>query len=184
MSWCCCLFLYGIPNIKPPGKPLPSARSGAVIAVQLGAGQDPPWHGVAVATTEVQPVPASHCFRETKMQEKMNTTPMGGRHRLFLTQRKRNLGDSSGDGEANALVCLKRHSCAWLSHSLWTSGPWVWKMLLVCAVPACDRKEWKIGPSNHTSMLKHLFPSSSVTILGIWLQNMDILNYNLPLLSY
>ena len=45
----------------------------------------------------------------------MNTTPMGGRHCLVFTKRKRNLGDNLGDREANAIVCLNSHSCAWMS---------------------------------------------------------------------
>lgn len=96
----------------------------------------------------------------------MNRMPTGGRHCLFFTKRKRDLGESLGDGEANAFVCLKWHSCAWMS-------------------PLQPADKGSRGVEDVAGVLLDVGGSFFLcSHLGIFLQNMDILNYNLPLLSY
>lgn len=72
------------------------------------------------------------------------------------------------------------HGC--VSYTLCTSGPWVQRMLLVRSANLWLRVENRaIQPLFHSNM------SLSFSLCyhsGILLQNMDILHYNLPLLSY
>lgn len=107
----------------------------------------------------------------------MNTAPRGGRQCLSFIKRKGNLGDR----EANAFVCLKLHCCAWLpvlqrsrdvEDAAGARGAILWHK---------GAENGAIQPPFYVKMPLSFFLCYH---RGILLQNMDILNYNLPLLSY
>lgn len=104
---------------------------------------------------------------------------------VFSLQKKRNLGDNLRDREANVLVWLKLHSCAGMSVLQPVDQ---WSLCVEDAAGVRGAILWHKGVENGAIQPPFyvIMPLSFFLCyhLSILLQNMDILNYNLPLLSY
>lgn len=181
MSWCCCcLFPDVVPSLKAGGDPIPWAHPGLCWRCH-GAGSGPAQPQTLGSSNHWGP---SHFQPPAALVKRKNGNnghgPMGGMMIVFSWKKKKKR--NWGEREANAFIWLKFHSCAW-TFVPWASSARMGRILLMCVV-----QTWHKRAGDRAIQPPIYFKTFLAVILcyrlGILLQNMDILNYNLPLLSY